>query len=85
MNEYFVFIRPKLFSYENFKDSPALLELAIWKSKITDQGDGQNNDRIFAKRAKLRRNDSVYKTQCRIESITMVTIIVPIVVSNRWG
>jgi hypothetical protein len=30
-------IDAKLTVYENLKDTPALLELAIWKSKITEQ------------------------------------------------
>jgi hypothetical protein len=52
------------------KDVPALLELAIWKSKIMEQYDQNNN--------KLLRN---MKKKMRIDSISMVTIIVPHVLS----
>jgi hypothetical protein len=81
MNEHFLSIRSKLSTHENLMDSPALLELAIWKSNITEQCYGQKNDRVIAKRAKLRCNDSVYTTQCCIESITMIATIVPHVFS----
>jgi hypothetical protein len=47
------------------KDAPALLELAIWKSKIDKQTDG-----IIG-----------MKMECRIDSLSMVVIIVPCVLS----
>ena len=79
MNEYFVFIESNLSTYESLKDSPALLELAIWKSVITGHIHGQNSDRVVAKRAKQCHNHLNTKAQCRIDSMAMVTIIVPYV------
>ncbi len=49
--------------YEHLKDVPALLELAIWKSKITEQYDFDLLNHIM-------------KMQCRTDSITMANIIV---------
>ena len=61
LNDYFDSIDSKLSFYENLNDAPALLELAIWKSKIT-----------------LNTN---LKMECRSDSVAMVIIIVPNVLS----
>ena len=62
-------IDAKLTVYENLKDTPALLELAIWKSKITEQ---VGSYALLTTEMKMR---------LRTDSITMVSIIVPNVVS----
>jgi hypothetical protein len=59
-------IDTKLSFYENLLDAPMLLELAIWKSKFTEQLD-KNDDTLAIGR----------KIQCRTDSVMMVTIIVP--------
>ena len=70
MDLYFVSIESKLSFYENLKDAPILLELAIWKYNITER---------------LERNDETLtvdmKMECRTDSVTMVTIVVPNVLS----
>ncbi len=71
MNNYFRSIESKLSFYESLKDSPALLELAIWGSKITEQCD-HNNDHLIRK-------------QCCTDSLTMVMIIIPTVFSFLTG
>jgi hypothetical protein len=63
---YFDSIDSKLSVYENFEDAPMLLELAIWILKITQQLDW-NNDSM--------------KMQCHTDSLSMVSIIVPNVLS----
>jgi len=63
---YFDSIDSKLSIYENLNDAPTLLELAIWKSKITEQTNG-NIDLL---------TDEM-KMECRIDSISTVVIIVP--------
>jgi hypothetical protein len=63
---YFDSIDSKLSVYENLNDAPTLLELAIWKSKITQQTNG-NIDLL---------TDEM-KMECRIDSISTVVIIVP--------
>jgi len=63
-------IHTKLSVYENLKDVPMLLELAIWKSRTTHHRD--RNTAILAAEVKL---------QCRADSITMVSIVVPNVLS----
>ena len=63
---YFDSIDSKLSVYENLNDAPTLLELAIWKSKITEQTNG-NIDLL---------TDEM-KMECRIDSISTVVIIVP--------
>jgi hypothetical protein len=80
VNIFFHSIESKLTLYENLKDHPALLELAIWKSKISDQHD-HSDDHIMTNLTKKRRTDSVSRTQFRNESLNMVMIIVPIVFS----
>lgn len=70
LNSYFDSIESKLSVYENLKTTLTLLELAIWKSKITEQLD-QNNNPFTAE----------MKMQCRTDSVAEVTIIVPIVLS----
>jgi hypothetical protein len=67
---YFRSIDSKLSVYDKLKDSPALLELAIWKSKIIQRTDG-NIDLL----------DAVMKIECRTDSLSMVAIIVPNVLS----
>jgi hypothetical protein len=66
LDSYFCSIDSKLSVYEMSKDAPALLELAILKSKITEQTDG-NID--------LLTTDM--KMECCIDSLSMVEIIVP--------
>ena len=63
-------IHTKLSVYENLKDVPMLLELAIWKSRTTHHRD--RNTAILAAEVRL---------QCRADSITMVSIVVPNVLS----
>jgi hypothetical protein len=67
---YFCSINSKLCVYKKLKDAPALLELAIWKSKITVQTDGNNN---------LLTTDM--KMECCVDSLLMVEIIIPNVLS----
>ena len=67
---YFRSIDSKLSVYDKLKDAPALLELAIWKSKIIKQTDG-NIDLL----------DADMKIECRTDCLSMVAIIVPIVLS----
>jgi hypothetical protein len=70
LDSYFRSIDSKLSVYEKLKDAPALLELAIWKSKIIKRTDGNINN-ISAD----------MKMKCRIDSLSMVVIIVPNVLS----
>ena len=67
---YFDSIHSKLSVYENLKDVAMLLELAIWKTKIINHYD-QNTATLTTK----------VKLLCRTDSITMVSIIVPNVLS----
>jgi hypothetical protein len=62
---HFCCINSKLSVYAELKDAPVLLELAIWKSKIDEQTDGIID----------------MKMECRIDSLSMVVIIVPYVLS----
>jgi hypothetical protein len=81
MNTYFRSIESNLSLYESLKDSPALLELAIWKSKIIEQYD-QSNDHLIFNMEKNRPRGPISRTQCRTDSLTAVMIIiVPIVFS----
>ncbi len=57
-----------------------MLELAIWKSKITAHY-GQIEGHLTTNSKKERRTDSVSRTQIRTDSVTMVMIIVPTVFS----
>jgi len=68
---YFDSIHSKLLEYEHLEKSPMLLELAIWKVKIAEQTDG-NNVLVLA---------ADTKEQCRTDSLTMVSIVVPKVLS----
>jgi hypothetical protein len=43
LDSYFHSIDSKLSVYKKLKDAPALLELAIWKSKLIKQTDGNIN------------------------------------------
>ncbi len=63
-------IDSKLTFYEKLNDAAALLELAIWKSNIIKHC-GQNIDLLTTET----------KVQCRDDSDTMITIIVPNVLS----
>ena len=61
-----------------------MLELAIWKSKITEQSNGQNSDHLLI--ASLKKNtNSISRTQCHTDSFTAVVIIVPNVFSILTG
>jgi hypothetical protein len=62
---HFCCIDSKLSVYAELKDAPVLLELAIWKSKIDERTDGIID----------------MKMECRIDSLSMVIIIVPYVLS----
>lgn len=66
MSFYFQDIDHKLDEYEVLTDAAMSLELAIWKSKI-NQPKMNNNDLPFTD----------MKMQCRTDSFSMVTIIVP--------
>ena len=70
LDSYFRSIDSKLSVYDKLKDAPALLELAIWKSKIIERTDG-NIDLL----------DADMKIECRTDSLSMVAIIVPNVLS----
>jgi len=70
LDMYFCSIVSKLSVYEKLKDAPALLELAIWKSKIIERTNG-NIDLL----------DADMKIECRTDSLYMVVIIVPNVLS----
>ena len=70
LDSYFRSIDSKLSVYDKLKDAPALLELAIWKSKIIERTDG-NIDLL----------DADMKIECRTDSLSMVVIIVPNVLS----
>ena len=72
LKTYLDFIDSRLSVYEDLEDAPMFLELALWKSNTIEQ--------IFD-----RKNDSLtvgtLKKQCRIDSLSMVAIIVPNVLS----
>ena len=70
MDSYFRSMDSKLSAYEG----STMLELAIWKSKIVEQTDGV----IYPLDANL-------KMACRIDSLTMVGIVVPNVLSFLRG
>jgi hypothetical protein len=59
------------------RDYPALLEVAIWRSQISERYFGLNKNRFVT-------NRTVY-LQCRIDSIAIVTIIIPNVFSLTDG
>ena len=60
LDSYFCSIDSKLSVYDKLKDSPALLELAIWKSKIIERTD-RNIDLL----------DADMKIECRTDSLTL--------------
>ena len=66
MDSYFHSIDSVLSAYEG----STMLELAIWKSKIVEQTDGV-----------IYPLDADLKMACRIDSLTMVDIVVPNVLS----
>jgi hypothetical protein len=70
MNSYNHSIDSRFSVYEIFKNTPALLELALWKSKINEQYCQSD----FPLTTKM-------KMQCRNDSVAMVNIIVPNVMS----
>ncbi len=70
LKPYFCSIDSKLCIYEMLKGAPALLELVIWKPKIIKRTDG-NIDYLSAN----------MKCKCLIDSLSMVEIIVPHVLS----
>jgi hypothetical protein len=72
MKSFFVSIDSKLSIFENLKDTPALLELTIWKTKIFKQFLDQNNRLLTI---------GMLKIQWCTESVTRVNIIVPNVTS----
>ena len=74
VDSYFDAINSKLTLYEDLEDAPAMLELAIWKSKITEKIEWNNGTLTFD-----------MKMQCRNDSILMVIIIVPCVLSFLTG
>ena len=61
-------INSKLAKYEHVQDIGPLLELVLWKSKITEQSNGN----LIDKDARL---------MCRIDSLCMVNVIVSNVLS----
>ena len=70
LDSYFHSIDSKLSVYDKLKDAPALLELAVWKSKIIERTD-RNIDLL----------DADMKIECRTDYLTMVVIIFPNVLS----
>jgi hypothetical protein len=62
LDSYFDFIDSKVSDFENLEDALTLLELAIWKSKLSEIN------------GPLTRG---MRIQCHTDSVTMVTIIVP--------
>jgi hypothetical protein len=70
LNAHFCSIDSKLSAYEG----STMLELAIWKSKIAEQTDGV-----------IDVLDADMKMACRIDSLSMVDIIVPNVLSFLRG
>ena len=66
MESFFASIDSRLTLYESLEDSPALLELVLWKSKITKR---------FSQSNTLPTTEM--KMQCRADSIRMVNIVVP--------
>jgi hypothetical protein len=74
---YFRSIDSKLSAYEaklSAYEGSTMLELAIWKSKIVEQTDGV-----------IYPLDADLKMACRIDSLTMVGIVVPNVLSFLRG
>jgi hypothetical protein len=70
MDSYFHSMDSKLSAYEG----STMLELAIWKSKIVEQTDGV-----------IYPLDADLKMACRIDSLTMVGIVIPNVLSFLRG
>jgi hypothetical protein len=66
LDSYFESIDPKLSVYKNLEDAPTLLELAIWKSKISEINGPLTTE---------------MRMQCWTDSVMMVTIIVPNILS----
>jgi hypothetical protein len=65
-DNYILSIESRLDNYEYLQGVVApILELAIWKSKISEQSNGD------------RRLYERMKSQCRCDSLTMVHIIIP--------
>ena len=70
LKSYFHSIDSKLSVYDELKDAPSLLELVIWKSKITERTHGN-----------LGLLNAAMKIECRTDSLSMVVIIVSNVLS----
>ena len=68
LKQHFHSIDSKLVTYESLKDVASLLELAVWKAKILEQAD-QNNDNVSI----------AMKMGCRIKC--GATVIIPNVLS----
>ncbi len=66
MESFFASINSRLSLYEDLEDLPALLELVLWRSKIIDQFSPSNISLT-----------TEMKMKCRTDSIGMVRIIVP--------
>ncbi len=66
LDSYFDSIDSKLSVYENLEEAPTLLELAIWKSKLSEINGPLTTKMMM---------------QCRTDCVMMVTIIVPNVLS----
>ena len=72
LDSYFDSIDSKLSVYQNLEDAPMLLELAIWKSKIIQQLFNRDNGILTV---------NMLKMKCHTNSVAMVTIIAPNVLS----
>ena len=73
LKSYYISIDSKLSVYEDLyvADAPMFLELALWKSKITEQFEGGDKKPLVVD----------MKKQCRIDSLAMISIIIPNVLS----
>jgi hypothetical protein len=67
-NDYSFSFNSQLANYEHLQDAALVLELALWKLKITER----SNDNLIDYNGKL---------MCRIDSLSMVSIIIPNVLS----
>ena len=70
-NKYIDSIDSKHSLYENLKDAPMMLELALWKSKIIEQFDKNNSTPLTVD----------MKKRCQTDSLSMVAMFVPNVLS----
>jgi hypothetical protein len=72
LQSYFDSIIKKLNLYNTLTDVPALLELVIWKLTIITENDEEDIFDILSANTKMR---------CRVDSLGMVKLIVPQVLS----